>query len=47
MKNTKNFNNSKSAKVMSTKRSAKVTPPLQSTNSSSRKNSTDIRPQSK
>ncbi len=35
------------AKVMSTTRNTKVTPKLSSTNSSSRKNKTYIRPQSK
>lgn len=35
------------AKVMSTNRRTPVTPPLQSTNSSTRKESTDYRPQSK
>jgi len=36
-----------SAKVMSTNVKTPVTPPLQSTNKSSRKNSTDYRPQPK
>lgn len=37
----------KKAKVMSTTRNTKTTPPLQSTNSSKRKESTDYRPQPK
>jgi len=55
MKNPKMFSSqmgkkaksSGGAKVMSTNQKAPVTPPLQSTNKSSRKNSTDYRPQPK
>ena len=42
----KNFGNQKVVKG-STTRNTPVTPPLQSTNKSSRKNSTDYRPQPK
>jgi len=55
MKNPKMFSSqmgkkaksSGGAKVMSTNQKAPVTPPLQSTNKSSRSNSTDYRPQPK
>jgi len=50
-KNPKMFASQKkgkgTAKVMSTNQKTPVTPPLQSTNKSSRSNSTDYRPQPK